>query len=60
MIDMPRDLYVPLALFIVGLAIYVPITPFTISCQARAIAGVIFGVFIMTMFKAALLIGLRW
>lgn len=56
-IDMPRDLYVPLALFIVGLAIYVSYYAFHYQLRSSAIAGVIFGLFIMTMVKAGLLIG---
>ncbi|MBC8107780.1 MAG: hypothetical protein H7Z14_14405 [Anaerolineae bacterium] len=56
-IDMPRDLYVPLALFIVGLAIYVAYYAVHYQLRSSAIAGVIFGLFLLTMFKAALLVG---
>lgn len=56
-IDMPRDLYVPLTLFIVGLGVYVAYYAVHYQLRSSAIAGVIFGLFIMTMFKAALLVG---
>jgi hypothetical protein len=56
-IDMARDLYVPLGLFVGGLVIYCSYYAIHYDLRGGAIAAVMFGLFLMTLFKAALLIG---
>ena len=56
-VDMARDLYVPLGLFVGGLIIYVSYYAIHYDLRGSAIAGVMFGLFLMTLCKAALLIG---
>ena len=56
-VDMARDLYVPLGLFVGGLIVYVSYYAIAYQLRGGAVAAVMFGLFLMTLFKAALLIG---